>query len=131
MIIVLRNNEKPNILLRNDSNYEFGVIQASFKIEMPIIKNLKFGVMSIKSNLINISTANVCQSVITIPLDAKKTWFHANPSHVSYQCLDLKNFEFVSFEIVDLFSDTIIPVSSFFIQLEVREVHDRIQCECQ
>ena len=89
---------------------------------MSVGKTLKFGIISIKSNLINSSTANVYQSIVTIPVDAKKTWFHANSSNVSYHCLDLKNLEFSSFEVVDFFSDTHSPISSFFLKLEIREL---------
>ena len=135
MIVVIKNNDKPKIKLKNNSDYEFAVIQASFKIEMSVAKSLKFGIISIKSNLINSSTANVYQSIVTIPVDAKKTWYHANLSHVSYHCLDLKNLEFSSFEVVDFFSDTQIPIASFFLKLEIRELKrdfdDRLQRERQ
>lgn len=135
MIVVIKNNDRPKIKLKNNSDYELAVIQASFKIDMSVAKTLKFGILSIKSNLINSSTANVYQSIVTIPVDAKKTWYHANLSHVSYHCLDLKNLEFSSFEVVDFFSDTKIPIASFFLKLEIREstrdLDDRLQRLCE
>ena len=131
MIVVIKNNDKPKIKFKNNLNYELAVIQASFKIDMSVAKHLKFGIISIKSNLINSSTANVYQSIVTIPVDAKKTWYHANLSHVSYHSLGLKNLEFSSFEVVDFFSDTQIPIASFFLKLEIREskrdIDDRFQ----
>ena len=131
MIVVIKNNDRPKIKLKNNSDYELAVIQASFKIDMSVAKTLKFGIISIKSNLINSSTANPYQSIVTIPLDAKKTWYHANPSFANFHCLDLKNLEFCSFQVVDFFSDARIEISSFFLKLDIREVSsnfdDRLQ----
>ena len=131
MIIVIKNNYKPKIKLHNDLKYEFSVIQASFKVDMSVAKHLKSGILSINCNLINSTTANVYQSIVTIPVDVKKTWYHASPSFATFHFLDLKDLEFCSFEVVDFFSDTRIAISSFFIKLDIREVSsdfdDRLQ----
>lgn len=123
MIIVIRNNEQPCISLDLSKNFVFRVIETSVKL---VPKQNKIGILSINSNLIDISSRNSIASVITLPLDGKKSWYHSN-SIVPFYKLSLKNFEYISFEFCDLFDQTTILVEQFYIKLEIKEANDRLQ----
>ena len=124
MILIIKNDEKPKICLSSNKHYEVAVLQTAVKLTS---KNLKFGLLSIKSNLIDSSDSNSSQSIVNLPIDSKKSWFYANSSFVTFHRLALRNLEYVSFEFIDTFDNTNYSCEKFFIKLEIRETNDWLQ----
>ena len=124
MILIIKNDERPKLCLSSHKHYEVAVVQAAVKLNT---RNLNFGLLSIKSNLVDSSVSNSNQLIVNFPIDAKKSWYHANPAFVTFQRLTLRNLEYVSFELIDTFDNTFYPCEKFFIKLEIRETNDWLQ----
>ena len=122
MIIVIRNDEAPKLKLDSDRTYEVAVIEMSFKTT---IKQSNISLLSLQTNLIDVSTANRYQTIETIAVDARKLWYHSKKHLLCFHKLRLLNLEFVSFSVFDFFEDTPISIENFYIKLEIREINDR------
>ena len=123
MIIVIRNDEAPKLKLDSDRTYEVAVIEMSFKTT---IKQSNISLLSLQTNLIDVSTANRYQTIETIAVDARKLWYHSKNHFLCFHKLRLLNLEFVSFSVFDFFEDTPISIENFYIKLEIREINDRV-----
>ena len=122
MIIVIRNDEAPKLKLDPDRTYEVAVIEMSFKTTL---KQSNTTLLSLQTNLIDVSTANRYQTIETIAVDARKLWYHSKKHFLCFHKLRLLNLEFVSFSVFDFFEDTPISIENFYIKLEIREINDR------
>ena len=122
MIIVIRNDEAPKLKLDPDRTYGVAVIEMSFKT---IVKQSNTALLSLQTNLIDVSTANRYQTIETIAVDGRKLWYHSKKHFLCFHKLRLLNLEFVSFSVFDFFEDTPVSIENFYIKLEIREINDR------